>query len=282
MPACWKRPPKRGGREKIPKKNSMPFALVGCVQKKTHLLRWVMPVCWKSQASQKRRQGEDTQKKQDAIRFSRMRQKNPPAKVSDACVLERPPKSGGRACHRSLRCKLLLSFVDFVLGASERDYLFLENRFFLFGVLQSRIVLVSVLLLWVCIPGSRRCLCWFGVFAIQGRAGLCILLVFFNPGSRWSLYCLRVYVFAIQGHAGLRKHAFAIEGRAGLCIAFARLQSTVVCNPGLHGVFAFCNAGSCWSVLFLCFREAGMGWFGYCCCTMLDRSVVGKCWGWIW
>ena len=33
--ACvLKKPPKRGGREKIPKKNRMPFALVGCAQKK--------------------------------------------------------------------------------------------------------------------------------------------------------------------------------------------------------------------------------------------------------
>lgn len=121
-------------------------------------------------------------------------------------------------------------------------------------------------LIWgVCNPGS----CWSVYFACVFQSRVALVFVLF----------VCVYVFAIQGHAGLRKHVFAIEGRAGLCIAFARLQSTVVCNPGLHGVFAFCNAGSCWSVLFLCFREAGMGWFGYCCCTMLDRSVVGKCWG---
>ena len=40
---------------------------------------------------QKRKQGEDTQKKQHAIRLSRMRpKKKPPAKVSDAS--QKPPK----------------------------------------------------------------------------------------------------------------------------------------------------------------------------------------------
>ena len=175
-----------------------------------------------------------------------------------------------RPCHRILRCKLLLSFVDFVLGASERDYLFLENRFFLFGVLQSRIVLVSVLLLWVCIPGSRRCLCWFGVFAIQGRAGLCILLVFFNPGSRWSLYCLCVCM-CLQSRVTLVCVNMCLQLRVVLvCVLLLR-----VCNPrsfAIQGCMAF-------------LRSAMQGRAGlYCFCVFVRQGwaglgiVVALCW----
>ena len=88
------KPPKEKAGRRYSKKNSMPFALVGCVQKKRiHLLRRVMP----PKSLQKRKQGEDTQKKQHAIRLSRMRpKKKPPAKVNDAsCVLKKPPKRGG-------------------------------------------------------------------------------------------------------------------------------------------------------------------------------------------
>ena len=57
------KPPKEKAGRRYSKKNSMPFALVGCVQKKNHLLRWVMP----PKSLQKRKQGEDTQKKTACI-----------------------------------------------------------------------------------------------------------------------------------------------------------------------------------------------------------------------
>ena len=186
-----------------------------------------------------------------------------------------------RPCHRILRCTLLLSFVDFVLGAwfsdeSERDYFISWESIFLFGVLQSRIGPVSVLLLWVCIPGSCRCLCWFGVFAIQGRAGLCILCVFFNPGSRWSLYCLCVYVFAIQGHSGLCKHVFAIQGRLQSRVAwcFCALQRRVVLVCIVF-VFLWGRDGLVWVLL--------LHYVGQKCCReVLGMNLVEKrcrdCW----
>ena len=69
----------------------MPFALVGCVQKKNPPAKVNDASC----VLKKPPKRGGYPKKQDANRFSRMRPKTPPAKVNDACVLKKPPKRGG-------------------------------------------------------------------------------------------------------------------------------------------------------------------------------------------
>ena len=79
-------------------------------------------------------------------------------------------------------------------------------------VLQFRVALVCVFLL---------------CFAIQGCAGLRILIVFCNSGLRWSAYsfCVLQFRFALVSVFLL---CFAIQGCAGLRILL------VFCNSGLR------------------------------------------------
>ena len=174
-----------------------------------------------------------------------------------------------RPCHRILRCKLLLSFVDFVLGASERDYLFLENRFFLFGVFN---------------PGSCWSLYCFCEFAFQGRAGVCVDLGCLQ--SRVVLVCVFCLRFSIQGRAGLCIVCvcMCLQSRVTLVCVNMCLQLRVVlvcvlllrvCNPrsfAIQGCMAF-------------LRSAMQGRAGlYCFCVFVRQGwaglgiVVALCW----